>query len=419
MLTQVPRSRWGGIADGRFQPSGFFRVGHSHRTFWLVDPDGGRFLSKGVNTVQFKQDKIRNSERIPYADACRKKYGSEAAWRTAAAKRLAGWGFNTLGSWSDEAVAAAGSMLAVAPNLDLGMSFAWQHNDRNPSAPPQHFPDVFDPAFERHVHQRARALCAKHSGERRILGWFIDNELRWGPDWRGPEQLLPLFLNLSEVSPGRVAALGWLRERGANGPTPSAADYEAFAGLVADRYFALTTVAIKAVDPNHLVLGCRFAVPPPMAVIATAGRHLDVISFNCYDLDPSATIDGYAATGKPCLIGEFSFRGRRFRPAQHQWRRTAGGDPGRARGLLPALRHRGAAQANARRLSLVRARRSAGGGPLRRREFQFRHGHDRRRCLRGPHAHHDRGQCRGGRSAFRRGGRHHMTCEQAGNANDQ
>jgi len=308
MPTQVPRTRWGGIADGRFRPDGLFRVGHSHRTFWLVDPDGGRFLSKGVNTVQFKQDKIRNSERIPYADACRKKYGSEAAWRAAAAKRLADWGFNTLGSWSDEAVAAAGSTLAVTPNLDLGMSFAWQHNDRNRNAPPQHFPDVFDSAFERHVRQRARELCAKHSGERRILGWFVDNELRWGPDWRGPEQLLPLFLHLSEASPGRVAALGWLRERGADGPTPSAADYEAFAGLVADRYFALTTAAIKDADPNHLVLGCRFAVPPPKTVIATAGRHLDVISFNCYDLDPIVTLDGYAATGKPCLIGEFSFR---------------------------------------------------------------------------------------------------------------
>ena len=264
-MTEVSRTRWDGIVAEGVRASGYFRVEQIEGVWWFVDPDGGRFLSKGVNTVKFKQDKIRNSERIPYADACRKKYGSEAAWRAAAAKRLADWGFNTLGPWSDEAVAAAGTMLAVAPNLDLGMSFAWQHNDRNRSAPPQHFPDVFDPAFERHVGQRARELCAKHSGERRILGWFIDNELRWGPDWRGPEQLLPLFLNLSEMSPGHIAALGWLRERGAKGPTPSAADCEAFAGLVADRYFALTTAAIKEADPNHLVLGCRFAVPPPTA----------------------------------------------------------------------------------------------------------------------------------------------------------
>ena len=309
MAVQTSRDKWGGMADGQFQPSGFFRVGSSRRTFWLVDPDGGCFLSKGVNTVRFNQDNIRDTERIPYAENCRKKYGDEIMWRAAVAKRLAGWGFNTLGSWSDETVAATGTTLAVAPNLDLGMSFAWQHNDRNRNAPPQRFPDVFDPAFERHVRERAQKLCARHSGERRILGWFIDNELRWGPDGRGPEHLLPLFLSLTETSPGRVAAAGWLRKRGANDPTWSSADIEAFAGLAADRYFALTAAAIKAADPNHLVLGCRFAVPPPKPVIEAAGWHLDVISFNCYDLEPTAAIDAYARAGKPCLISEFSFRG--------------------------------------------------------------------------------------------------------------
>ena len=43
-------------------------------------------------------------------------------------------------------------------------------------------------------------------------------------------------------------------------------------------------------------------------MIAAAGRYLDVISFNSYEFDASATIDAYAATGKPCLISEFSFR---------------------------------------------------------------------------------------------------------------
>ena len=44
-------------------------------------------------------------------------------------------------------------------------------------------------------------------------------------------------------------------------------------------------------------------------MIAAAGRHLDVITFNCYEPDASATLANYAATGRPCLIGEFSFRG--------------------------------------------------------------------------------------------------------------
>jgi agarase len=37
--------------------------------------------------------------------------------------------------------------------------------------------------------------------------------------------------------------------------------------------------------------------------------YCDVISFNCYDFDPSPAIDAYVVGGKPCLIGEFSFRG--------------------------------------------------------------------------------------------------------------
>jgi hypothetical protein len=202
--------------------------------------------------------------------------------------------------------------LAVTHNLDLGMSFAWQANDRAGSGPKQDFPDVFDPDFETHVGRRARDHCATRSGEPDLIGWFIDNELRWGPDWRGPDELLLQFLNLPPATPGRIAATEWLRQRhgGSDPPrTAFAADCDAFAALAADRYFALTIAAIKAADPNHLVLGCRFAFPPPAAVIDAAGRHLDVISFNCYGPDANGALDAYAVTGKPCLIGEFSFRG--------------------------------------------------------------------------------------------------------------
>jgi agarase len=87
-----------------------------------------------------------------------------------------------------------------------------------------------------------------------------------------------------------------------------ATDCDAFGQLVAERYFAMTTAAIKAADTNHLVLGSRFAYPPPIAMIEAAGCHVDIVSFNCYDLEPNAALDAYAITGKPCLIGEFSFR---------------------------------------------------------------------------------------------------------------
>ncbi|AXK80779.1 agarase [Pseudolabrys taiwanensis] len=355
MLDKCVRTRWGGLADGQFRPNGFFRLAQSGGIFWLVDPDGGRFLSKGVNTVRFDQDEVRGTKRVPYADACLRRYGSEPAWRSAIAQRLTGWGFNTLGSWSDEGVAAH-AQLVLTPNIDLGMSFAWQANERG--GPRQEFPDVFDPAFEAHVMRRARDKCSQHSGDANIVGWFIDNELRWCPDWRGPDDLLPLFLNLSPTTPGRGAALDFLRGRygdmaafnavwrtrattwdalGALDPIEPAyrrkppydrnardeiianvadphraaffADCDDFLALLAERYFTLTAAAIKAADLHHLVLGSRFAFPPPVTVIEAAARHVDVISFNCYGPDPDGALAAYAPTGKPCLIGEFSFRG--------------------------------------------------------------------------------------------------------------
>lgn len=349
---QLQRTRWGGVIDGGLSGSGFFRVAEQNGVFWLVDPDGGRFLSKGVNTVRFDQDQIGQTDRVPYAEACRAKYGSLQAWRAAAADRLANWHFNTVACWSDERVAGAGERpLAFAPTAELGASFRLHRHD-------EVFPDVFDPEFFAHVRSRARARCAERRNEPGLLGTFIDNELYWSPDWRGTDELLTLFLNLPPRRAGRLAAITQLQahyrdisqfnavwrtaarswdelgkiervvvpftrmppsaandalEIRANLADPAreafCADCDAFVAVVADRYFEMCVAAIKAADPNHLVIGSRFGYQPPRGVIAAAGRHLDVISFNCYAYDPGAVIDAYAATGKPCLITEFSFRG--------------------------------------------------------------------------------------------------------------
>ncbi len=348
----MQRTKWGGIADGCFRGSGFFRIDERDGVFWFVDPDGGRFLSKGVNTVRFDQDHIGNTDRVPYADTCRKKYGSQYVWRAAAANRLADWKFNTLGCWSDELVASAGSSpLATTPTAALGASFRLHRRD-------EIFPDVFDPAFLGHIRASANDHCTKRRNDAGLLGTFVDNELYWSPDWRRAEELLTLFLNLPAHRPGRVAAIIRLEERyrefsqfnavwrtparsweefgnigrveapffrmqsgrldsaletKANLENPARtaffADCDAFVAVVAEQYFELCVASIRTADPNHLVIGSRFGCQPHPNVIAAAGRYLDVVSFNHYDFDPGAAIDAYAAGEKPCLITEFSFRG--------------------------------------------------------------------------------------------------------------
>lgn len=328
--------------------------------WWIVDPTGARFLSKGVGAVRFEGDRILDTEVYPFREANTAKYGTKEAWHTATETRLHDWGFNTLGAWSDTAVSGAsgkGTPLAHTPILDTAAAFvaskqqgqAWLHGI---------FPDVFGGDFEAFAFERMRELAAPHRDDRRILGWFVDNELRWGPDWRGPDELLTLFLALPAGTPGKAAAVGLLRkrhadiaafnavwktpldswealaaataitppvirkafyeqnqgaERKANEADPLRAaffaDCEAFLGLLADRYFDVTNRALKAADPNHCNLGCRFAYLPPDAVLAAAALHTDALSFNCYETDPAATLQRYAAFGKPLIIGEFSFRG--------------------------------------------------------------------------------------------------------------
>lgn len=140
---RLRRTKWGGLVDDDLRGSGFFRVAERDGVFWLVDPDGGRFLSKGVDTVRFDQDRIGGTERVPYAEACRTKYGSLQIWRTVVSDRLASWKFNTVGCWSDELVASAGSqLLATAPTAELGASFRLHRRE-------QVFPDVLIPDSRR------------------------------------------------------------------------------------------------------------------------------------------------------------------------------------------------------------------------------------------------------------------------------
>lgn len=247
---------------------------------------------------------------------------------------------------------AGPSPLAAVPIVDFGGMFVAKQSKNFQLLAYDGFPDVFDPNFDAFVQGEASKRCAARCNDPNIIGWFTDNELRWGPDWLGPNELLTVFLNFPAASPGRRMAMTMLCQRYrdfesfkavwnspaqswdhfftlANHEQPAGpaqdtgmknslgddkrmafqADCEAFAAAVANRYFEVIVAAVKAADPNHLVLGCRFAIPPRRAVIEMASRHLDVITFNCYGGDPASALDAYASTGKPLLIGEFSFRG--------------------------------------------------------------------------------------------------------------
>ena len=329
--------------------SGYFAVAERDGILWLIDPTGRHFIWKGVNAVRFDQEHIQGSDRIPYAEACTRKYGGRNAWRAAAAagSRVGVSIRSAPGPTRRSQVLGRRRLLSRLTLISACRSRGgrtnspWSDTGRN-------FLTCSTKTSIAIFGAVPKNYAVRGATSRQVLGWFIDNELRWCPDWRGAEELLGLFLGLSPASAGRKAALDWLKERhrdftifnaswqtpvcswdglaalahidapyrrdppyqrraadeeAANRADPRrarfAADCDDFAAHVAERYFALTSAAIKAADPHHLVLGARFAYPPPRGVIDAAGRHCDIVSFNCYDLDPGAAIDSYAAAASP------------------------------------------------------------------------------------------------------------------------
>ena len=135
----------------------YFQAKQVDGRWWLIAPDGSRFISKGVTTVQFSQDRILNTEVSPYGDTNKAKYGTAEAWRTAVAGRLLDWSFNTLGAWSDAKVSSAaknGRRLAYAPILNFGSAFVASRQNGNAWLKGV-FPDVFDPNFKKSAMEHA------------------------------------------------------------------------------------------------------------------------------------------------------------------------------------------------------------------------------------------------------------------------
>jgi len=306
--------------------AGWFHTAHVKEKWCLVDPDGNQFYSAGVNTISFRQDTIRDTNESPYGETTAAKYGQPGEWAKAAVARLRNWGFNTIGAWSDRVTWQQGMPYTVI------LHFA----DSVKREAALSFPDVFDPEFERELRTIAQRVCRPLADDRWLIGYFTDNELRWGPDWRSGNSLFVEFLQLDDGAAGRQALVSFLRGRYPTverlneawrtqydtfeqvGRTPQVGsripeeDQDAFLSLIATRYFSVAQQAIRAVDQHHLVLGCRFAGYAPRPVLEGMRDHVDVVSLNHYAVDPPVELlqEIHQVTGRPVLITEFSFRGR-------------------------------------------------------------------------------------------------------------
>ena len=340
---EITFDAYGGDERVQLEASGFFRAEKVCERWWLVTPDGHPFYSHGVNNITPYGNTGLETGVANYAETVAAEYESLDAWADATVERLTGWSLNTAGCWSNADL--------MFPRMPYAYSLGLASDDWVEGT----VADYFDPDWIAEVEATA-AAAADRADDPNLVGYFIDNEIRWGPDWRGFDTLLQLYLALPAGAAGKEVAVQLLLDElgdvdGVNAALGTAfADEDAmreatdgwdaldhdcgataadlttaFLSLAADQYFATTTGAIRAHDPNHMILGNReVSVLTRREVYQAAAPYLDALSINNYvffdvvtegalslsgSLDPA---DGFAAlhgyVDMPILITEFGFR---------------------------------------------------------------------------------------------------------------
>lgn len=333
-----------GFEKVRGKKTGFFHVEKHDGAWWLIDPNGHGFFIVGVDHINYH---IHYSEALgyaPYHQSVEQKYGSEEKWAAATGERLRQWGFNTLGANHTKYLRhthfAHVEWFGAQPFVDI--------EDLVPRTWWTGFPNVFSPAFPSYCDDLARRVCAANRDDPWLIGYFLDNELQWfgkieGGSWSNEFGLVEEAWKKPANHTAKQALVELARKRFADikefnnawqTSFDSFGDFAAstelsppltpeaqrmarqYVRMAAELYFKGTTEAIRRHDPNHLILGVRFAEWAP-DIWDICGEYCDVVSLNNYptvDIErgvPTSLVDNYRRlyeqAGKPLFITEWSF----------------------------------------------------------------------------------------------------------------
>lgn len=311
---RVKLDKYGGRTDLHAPATGFFYPQKVDGRWWLIDPEGNLFIHTAIAGVYVGLSEYSRNKALDI-------FGSENKWADFSADLLHRYSFNGCGGWSDaHLLRKTGHPPVYTLSWDFMADFAASKSMLCQLPGHKGYPDkvwpVFHPDFESFCDTYAQRLKATKE-DPYCIGHFSDNELQI------PKDMLDRTLNLDlqkypEMKFNVQEAQKWMSLRhGDKFDVDDANDQDRaeFIGHMFDRYFKLTTAAIRKVDPNHLCLGSRLhgaALRMPI-VFKTAGRYVDVLSINYYykwDPDPEQTTMWVEASGKPFLITEWYAKGQ-------------------------------------------------------------------------------------------------------------
>jgi hypothetical protein len=296
--------KYGGYQATHARATGFFRVEKIAGKWWFVDPDGHLFLSMGSDSIGTSvstatQGREQLFAALPpeaggrggtsfYAWNLARRFGPDwsGKWVDLTARRMAAWGFNTIGNWSDQRLAGAHRTPYVYTSRGWG------------ETGPMGIADVYAPNFAETIDRAAAQQCDARKDDPYLLGYFLGNE----PPWPGREPVAVDAILAGPPSPLQQE----LRKFLAAGDTPDRR--REFLYEVYRRFVETVTAAIRRHDPNHLSLGLRFGSTTPVEIVKLS-KGFDVYSLNnyAYAVNQREIDKVREAIDRPILIGEFHF----------------------------------------------------------------------------------------------------------------
>jgi len=359
--------------ESEFPATGFFYVKEIDDVWWYINSTGEKFFAVGAAGVEPGEFY----------------YGNISDWVEIARGRLEEWGFNAV--TTPEYLSDIPFVARTGTKSIVG-KYGWVPNPR--------FPDVFDLDWQKTVKDQINKMAEIYRNDSNLIGYVTDNEMKWGPDYIGGARgdnltLLEMYMAAPAETPGKRELVSFLSERYDNDTKEfndvwnmnvqdfadlfnytrfgiegwrvqsllyfvklrlfkdhklflkkpwllkkAEEDVTDFSRHLAKTYFNVTNSYLKAADPNHLNLGCRFHfLGVPLEVLEECGKYVDVISINYYRTnmlrhDPlnyflSKTYDCvsldlwmrkyYEISGKPLMVQEFCSEGN-----DGSWAKTSG-----------------------------------------------------------------------------------------------
>ncbi len=324
---------------------GFFRVGQTRSgKWWFLDPNETPWWCRAATKVEPLRPLSENGSAAAI-DAPE----SADEWRSRSPvdeseRRLIAWDFNAIGAGSAEVCQQWSLPFQVVVDFKRYTGLGFRIGAAS-------LPDVFDPRWVEACHRRARECCGRYLTNRRLVGYFTDDDLGWAQPREqtktaGPSKpaLLQVCLSLEPsfavyhaawefvLAPhgGDLAVLarawnvelpnrGALRHQTEDGvvlQTPGYMDDQRrFSREFARRYFSVTADAIRRQDPNHLILGCRLDASISDEVLQECtSPHVDVVSLKHEGRAAPSAAGGYTfqETGCPLLVEDFCWSGSEF-----------------------------------------------------------------------------------------------------------